>query len=129
MLLLPIIGYSTLNKENLLSNETRLKIYSIIQHRKNGIKASEIINRLNIKHHSQAQYHLKRLNEYRMIKKLDSKYYPYDAQIEPSIIAMITNAISHGAKGPSEISVKIGSYPSKVQYYLKKYQLFQENEK
>ena len=67
-------GYSLLKKEELLQNPNRHDIYLQVADAKSGITVSEIALKTGLKA-DHVFYHLNRLKEYNMIRKVDRVYY------------------------------------------------------
>lgn len=124
-----IRGYTLLKKEEILDNENRKDIYSLICEQQSGLTTTEIGRELGLQHHRLVQYHLNKLSENGYVRKVDRRYFPNRIHAVEPFIEQINNAMMDGASTPSEIARKIGSYHNKVKRYMKKHGIWKKKRK
>jgi hypothetical protein len=115
----PLIrGYSLLKKGEVLNNENRKKIFTLIYEKRTGMTAAEITRELGFGHHRLVQYHLGKLSENGYVRRIDNHYFPTGFHNGGPFIDQVKNAMIEGDSTPSAIARRLGTYPNKVKRYM-----------
>ncbi len=120
--------YSRLKKQRVLNNQHRKRIYNVIKEHEEGITFKDLREKANITHPSFLNYHLRRLKEYGFIKNIDNSYYPPGVRLKKPFLREIQEAMEDGARTPTEVAHKIGSYAQKVRYHMEKHNLIRKDD-
>ena len=113
-------AHSQLRRDKLLKNENRHNIYRTLWENPRGMTITEMGQAVGIEHHSATEYHLARLIEFRYARRVDNLFFPSGIQVPKPIEEQIKEAMESGYRTPTAIARKIGSYRTKVKYYMLK---------
>ncbi len=116
-------GYSLLKKEGILQNKYRKEIYTVVCEHGKGITQNEIQRSLNYDHHRLVQYHLERLKEHRLVKRVDDLYYSSSLPHQKPFVDQIREAMNDGLRTPPQIAQRIGAHPQRVRRAMKKHNI------